>query len=126
MYSVTTTIGETIYVPSLFSSLPEYRKDLIIHHELVHVKQYKKERFLFFIKYLLLPVPTIFANYRLEYEIDAYARTIAYGHKTYRINIPFEVEFAVDSLTGPTYLWTSLNKENVRKRLQERIQLYLL
>jgi hypothetical protein len=101
MTSYATTIGETIYLPNKSKEWSDQSIEMLLAHEMVHVLDYKKEGFLFFLKYLfpqvLLPlcfivfpfsvVAGIFilmftafpfpAYWRMKYELRGYTMTLA-------------------------------------------------
>lgn len=101
MTTYTTTIGETIYLPTYAKDCPQEQLDAILAHEYIHVLDYKKEKLLFMLKYLFpqilfplallilpfswvaslicavlfaLPLP---APWRTQYEIRGYKMTLA-------------------------------------------------
>jgi hypothetical protein len=101
MTSYATTIGETIYLPSKSKEWSDQSVEILLAHEMVHVLDYKKEKFLFPLKYLfpqvLLPLcfvilpfsitAAIFvfmftafplpAYWRMKYELRGYTMTLA-------------------------------------------------
>jgi len=68
-----TTIGSTIYVPEN-NVLPR----IILKHEIVHVEQWRKWGILYYISYLLLPIPFGLAWFRWKWEREAYMVNLAY------------------------------------------------
>ena len=65
-----TTLGATIYYPTSVENPYEY--PLILEHELVHVRQWRRWGLLFSISYLLLPLPFGLAWFRWRWEREAY------------------------------------------------------
>lgn len=118
-----TTIGDKIYVPDTWNKTDLRVKDMVIVHEEVHIKQYKKEKFLFYFKYLFWPLPLFHAHARLEYEIEAYATEIVYGYKRYGTPIFNGRVYnnVISQLSGPMYFWTCVNKAYIGKRLTLKI-----
>lgn len=122
MTDFVTTIGEIIYVPESWDSYPYQDKQTVLHHEQVHVNQYKKEKFLYMFKYLFWPLPIFFAHARLTYEIEAFAADIVYSYRNFGVP-PFGPRFAhvIENLTGPAYFWTWKDKKYVRVKLTAQI-----
>jgi hypothetical protein len=112
MTNFITTIGYTVYVNKGWDDSSEVGKIIVLRHERVHMRQRRKYgSFLFSLMYLLLPVPCVFAYFRMKFEMEAYAETLraivelnegaiptlkTYGHKQY----------VVSFFTGPAYFWT--------------------
>jgi hypothetical protein len=118
-----TTIGEKIYVPDHWKLISPERRDCILVHENVHVKQYQDDKFGFFLKYLFWPLPVLHAHARLEYEIEAYATEIVYSYRTYETPVLTGQAFdnVISQLSGPAYFWTCTNKAYITKRLTHKI-----
>jgi hypothetical protein len=77
MKSYTTTIGNTIYTASNWESKADANKIVIIRHERIHLRQFKKyTSILFSFLYLFVFFPTIFAYFRAKFEKEAYYESI--------------------------------------------------
>lgn len=123
MTNYITTIGDKIYVPDNWERIHPKIKDMILVHENVHVKQYQKEKFLFYFKYLFWPLPFLHAHARLNYEIEAYATEIVYGYHKYGHPV-FDGRVysnVISQLSGPMYFWTCVNKAYIGKLLTLKI-----
>jgi hypothetical protein len=122
MTGYVTTIGSKIYVPSEWDSVNFQHKDVVLFHENVHVEQYKREGFLYFLKYLFWPLPALHAHARLSYELDAYAADIVYSYRKYGTPV-FADRFdkVIGQMTNHEYFWTCTNRKHVIKELSKRI-----
>jgi hypothetical protein len=112
MTNFITTIGYTVYVNKGWDSSSEVGKAIVLRHERVHMRQRRKYgSILFSLMYLLLPLPCLFAYFRRQFEMEAYAETLlaivelnpggiaglqTYGHR----------EYVVSFFTGSSYFWT--------------------
>ena len=65
-----TTIARTIYYPT--SVHDPFAHPLVLEHELVHVRQWQRWGVLFWLSYLLLPLPFGLAWFRFRWEREAY------------------------------------------------------
>lgn len=91
-----TTIGRTVYYVGAESPLDPSNIH-IVHHELIHIKQWDKYWLWQPISYLLFPLPMFFAWFRWRWEREAYLVSIVeYGYK---------IDGVVDSL-WKNYAWT--------------------
>jgi hypothetical protein len=70
-----TTIGRTIYYPTRVAD-PFAHPD-VLEHELVHVRQWQRWGVLFWISYVLLPLPFGLAWFRFRWEREAYLVQLA-------------------------------------------------
>ncbi len=122
MTNYTTTFLDKVYVPSNWESWDEVQKDLILYHEQVHLDQHKNEGLIFNIKYSLLPFPLFWANYRLQYEIEAYCKESVYAYGKYGLPVLGRLEDVVEQLTSANYLWPTLDKKKVRVMFLETIK----
>jgi hypothetical protein len=110
MTKFTTTMGTTIYTPIGWDDKTIEYKMAIVRHERVHMRQARKEgRFLFSLKYAVLPVPSVFAYFRMKYEQEAYEESLRanlefYG-KSYLLN-PNNRARIVEYFTSAQYFWT--------------------
>lgn len=71
-----TTIGSTIYYPSHVHEPNQH--PIVVEHELVHVRQWKKWNILFWLGYLFFPLPGLFAYLRWRWEREAYLVNLRY------------------------------------------------
>lgn len=120
-----TTIGNTVYVPKdWWFDWDEYRKISILRHERVHLRQQRRyTRPIFSLLYLFFPLPTVFAWFRLQFELEAYTETCMCMYE-YGLN-PLKKEnrdWIVDQLTGSSYFWTFPFRNYVERHLVLRIR----
>lgn len=108
MTAFTTTVGCTVYTPSTWETRPPKSKMIILRHERVHMRQRRRLGWWYAISYLFLPLPTIWAYFRLKYEMEAYEESLRavleyYGPPSFT---PVLKKSYVSYLTGPAYFWT--------------------
>jgi len=107
----TTVIGETIYLPTKWDLFSKTMQMVILTHEKIHIKQYKRNKLWFVLSYMLLPLPMFAAYFRCKYEAEAYKINIRAG---------MPIDMAVEELYGPKYLYAGkwFGKERLRKWIQ--------
>lgn len=108
MVKFTTTVGYIVYTPTEWEGWTPKAKMLILRHERVHMRQRKAKGSIWFsISYLLLPLPIIWAYYRMRYEMEAYEETIQAKWEYYGIRgfTPEVREAMISRFTGPSYFW---------------------
>jgi len=102
-----TTLGATVYVPPDFDEWSEVDRVIVLHHEWVHLRQFRRYTYLGMALLYLLPLlPVGLAWGRAWLEREAYAATV-------RATLRLRGEAAVPALrqeilrrfTGPDYLW---------------------
>jgi len=77
MTDFTTTIGNTIYVPTVWDKYVPRTQIAILRHERVHMRQAARMgRILFFLTYVFWPFPLFFAWGRTKLEMEAYEETM--------------------------------------------------
>jgi hypothetical protein len=108
MRTFTTTIGCTVYVPSSWPMRPPKSRMIILRHERIHMRQRKRLWLWYSLSYLLLPVPALWAYFRMKYEMEAYEESLRavveyYGTPSLT---PVLKEKYVAYFTGPSYFWT--------------------
>lgn len=108
MVSFTTTIGNTVYVPSTWGVRPPKSKMIILRHERVHMRQRARLGLWYSLSYLLLPAPAVWAYYRMRYEMEAYEESMRavleyYGLESFTPNLRRNY---IEHFTGPEYFWT--------------------
>ncbi len=105
MYAIT-TVYKTIGVPVYWNLWPDQTKLEILTHELVHVRQGRKlTPPLFWLLYLLFPLPLGAAFFRYMFEREAYLAEfkMAMANGTDRKVL---IDDVVESLSGPDYGWS--------------------
>jgi hypothetical protein len=104
-----TTIGRRIYVTSGWDQMSRDRRWLLLRHERVHMRQFR--RFTFpgmTLLYLLIPLPVGLAYFRARFEKEAYAETIRGSAELYGVGHVRDPAFRADIIvefTGPSYGW---------------------
>lgn len=128
MEKFTTTIGYTVYTPELWERWNDPRRMLILRHEAVHMKQRKeKGSFWFSLSYLLLPVPCVWAYFRMKYEMEAYEVSIQakweyFGTRGFN---PEAREAMIKRFTGPSYFWTWPWRKRIERWYDELVSRYV-
>jgi hypothetical protein len=105
---------KTLYFPSRWGEYSAETQNLIIAHELIHVKQQEKYNFLFKFLYFCFPLP-IFWTCRYYFEREAYLLNFR--------KHPEWLEYYVEFLTGPDYFWAGKvwpGKKRTRKWFLDR------
>lgn len=109
MTEFVTTVGYTIYTPSSWTQRSESSRIVTLRHEAVHMRQRKKlGAAWFFISYLLLPVPVLWAFCRMKYEMEAYAEGMKASKEVYGLLVLTDAykENVISQFTTARYLWT--------------------
>lgn len=121
----TTTLGRRIYVPDDWDHYPALERYLILRHEAVHVRQFR--RFTFpgmTIIYLLLPLPMGLAAGRALIEWEAYKETLvatwqARGREA--AHDPRLADHIVGRFTGADYAWMWVFGGQVRRAIAKTL-----
>lgn len=104
-----TTLGHTIYVPDGFDAWPPLRRDQVMRHELVHVRQYERYGWIgMIVIYGLFPLPIGLAYGRARLEWEAYEETLRAVAETEGLNAARDPRLHAEIIrrfTGPDYLW---------------------
>lgn len=124
MEKVSTTVGNTIYVPDSWETREDHWNAIsVLVHEREHLRQKKKNGlFKHSMAYIFWKFPIGFADYRLEAEIEAEAAQFAYSFLVYDVSpwgLPFES--SVKSLGGSLYFWPTFKKTKIEKLLRKKI-----
>jgi hypothetical protein len=102
-----TTVGQRIYVTGDWEQMSRDRRYLVLRHELVHVRQFRRYTLPgMALLYLLLPLPIGLAWFRARFEMAAYAESIRGAAELYGIDHVRGGEFRSDIIgqfTGPAY-----------------------
>jgi len=102
-----TTVGNRIYVTGDWQELSRNRRFLVLTHEMVHVRQFRRFTLpLMAILYVLLPLPVGLAWFRAHFEKQAYAEEIRAAAALYGKEHVSAAEFRADIIgqfTGPAY-----------------------
>ena len=108
MMNFTTTLGNTMYIPTLWDHWPEEVRCIILRHEAIHMKQAKKYwRPFFSFLYMFFPLPFLFAYFRMKFESEAYEESIraSYDYFGMKCFTPVMRERYVSYFTSSDYLW---------------------
>lgn len=109
MTTFTTAIGETIYTPEKWSTLPEVSRIRILRHEIIHMRQRRRYTFvLHAFLYLFFPFPVFLAYYRKKFEQEAYEETmrcIVLTHGVAALKNERFREATISHFTSAQYLW---------------------
>lgn len=104
-----TTIGRRIYVTSGWEEMSRDRRWLLLRHERVHMRQFRRFTFVgMTLLYLLIPLPLGLAYFRARFEKEAYAETIRGSAELYGVDHVRDASFRDDIIsefTGPGYGW---------------------
>lgn len=84
LHGYQTTIGKRIYVTPDWDSRPALDRYVVLRHERIHLRQFRKLTLpgMAFL-YLLLPLPMGLAYFRARFEKQAYAETIRAAAEVY-------------------------------------------
>lgn len=116
----TTTIGQTIWLPSNWEQYSSSRRYRILKHEAVHMRQFMRIGcgnatlgiVPYLIAYLLLPIPLGGAVFRYRWEREAYAATLrAYRDLDGQERAVSQVEAITARLCGRPYYWSWLRRK---------------
>jgi hypothetical protein len=109
MTAFVTTVGVTVYVPDSWESRPSTNKAITLLHELVHMRQRRKYGVLLFpLLYLFVPLPTVFALCRRNFEREAYEESMLAQAQTWGIGAVEDAKYKEDIISqfvGPSYFW---------------------
>ncbi len=126
MSSYTTTLGRRIYVPDDWRYYPAVERYLILRHEAVHVRQFRRLTWPgMVLVYLLLPLPVGFAAGRAWLEWQGYRETIV---ATWQVKGPEAArdprlaEHIVQRFTGADYAWMWLPGGMVRRAIAKTLR----
>lgn len=112
-----TTMNETVYAPSSYdqhfdNASYDVNIKSIIHHETIHILDYKKYGILFGLTYFFPPV--IFAYGRWYWERRAYLPELIDLYKLPSNKFDIRLEQIVEALSGPHYFY-AWPKKKVRE-----------
>jgi len=113
------TIGNTVYLPDHVEN--PWAHVNLLKHEAIHVAQYRRWGWLFWIAYLFLPLPVGLAYFRYRWEREAYVEAeimAAAPHNRDRL-----AQWVANILSQSTYAWAwprPLILRSIRKIIKER------
>lgn len=120
----TTTVGQTIWLPSNWEQYSSRRRYRTLKHEAVHIRQFRRIGcgnatlgiVPYLIAYLLLPIPLGAAAFRYLWEREAYVATLcAYRDLDGQERALFQVEAITNILCGRPYYWPWLWRKSTTK-----------
>ena len=117
MTEFVTTLGKRIYTPTNWDSHPPGDRYLILRHEAVHVRQFKRWTWPgMTLVYLLLPLPMGLAGGRTWLEWEAYRETITATWQLYGEAAARGLEDHIaERFTSADYAWMWLPGRQVRR-----------
>jgi hypothetical protein len=107
MSNYVTTIGNTVYVPSLWNGWGPATKCALLRHERVHMRQARKLSFpVFAFLYMMVFLPLGLAYFRAMFEEEAYAESLA-AYKDYGMDYTSSdcKAWMVSQFTTSAYGW---------------------
>lgn len=104
-----TTIGQRVYVTADWDALGRDHRYLVLRHERVHLRQFRRYTLVgMALLYLLVPLPFGLAYFRARFEREAYEETIRGAAELHGADhvrgAPFR-DHILDQFTGPSYGW---------------------
>ena len=104
-----TTIGRTVYVTPDWDERDPADRYVIMCHERIHLRQFRRYTFLgMAFLYLLVPLPMGAAYFRARFEREAYEETLRAAAEVHGIAHIQQAEFReriVKQFLGPSYGW---------------------
>ncbi len=104
-----TTIGSTIYITREFASWSDDRRYVVLRHEAVHLRQFRKWTLPgMALLYLLVPLPFGLAWCRAKFEQEAYAESIRAAADVWGRDYPRRADYRahlIAQFTGASYGW---------------------
>jgi hypothetical protein len=105
--SYQTTIGSTVYVTSDWNDWHPDRRYVVLRHEAVHLRQFRKWTLPgMALLYLFVPLPLGLAWWRARFEQEAYAETIRVAAEVWGKDHARDMRpHIIAQFTGPSYGW---------------------
>lgn len=107
-----TTMGNKVYVPTGWDDRDDTSKAVTMRHEAVHIRQKGRRWYggiVFGLKYLLWPLPAVWARGRRDIEQEAYAESMQaladYGRLDVIISDEYR-EHIIGQFMSANYFWT--------------------
>lgn len=113
-----TTVGNIVYVPDSWDAWSPSRKAITLRHERVHMRQARDVgRIKFFVSYLLLPFPTVFAHFRAKFEKEAYEESLRAYYEYYgaKFFTPALRQYIINNFTTANYIWMWPWRKSIEK-----------
>lgn len=105
MTAYITTLGDTVYFPSrAFVEANPTSSFITLMHEAVHMQQKQRFGFPFYLFYLFLPVPILFAYCRAAFELEAYIVSLFMYQQFQSLN-PAKTAFIEQQFVTSSYLF---------------------
>jgi hypothetical protein len=122
MKDYTTTIGNRIYIPDGWDNWTH--TDIILRHELIHLRQQKRYGFLLYcFLYLFIFFPIGLAYFRMKFEKEAYEESIKAFIEIYgkQCTLKFKEEF-VKNFVGSAYGWMWPFRESIENWFDDSVE----
>lgn len=113
------TIGSTVYLPDHIEDPWDYEQ--LLRHEAIHVFQFRRWGVLFWLTYLLLPLPAGLAWFRWRWEREAYLTSEIMGAAPH--NRDRMAQWVASLMWSPNYFWawpSSWALKWLRKEIKKR------
>lgn len=76
----------------------------VLRHELVHLRDARRWSILFYLSYILFPLPAVFTM-RAYWEFRGYCESLRAERDRYGVVYSESLNYYVSLFTGPSYLW---------------------
>lgn len=117
MTGFVTTIGWTIYLPKGWDERTLSSKAVTIRHETVHIRQrIRYGTFLYRLRYLCWPLPTVYALGRLHLEQEAYEESLRAWMEYEGIGVLEDMGYrahVIEHFLSANYFWTHPFKDKL-------------
>lgn len=87
-----------------------------MRHEYIHMRDFKRFHVLFVLSYIL---PPAFITFRAYWELRGYTQNMLVEYEEHGEVSDRTVDWIVDTFVGPNYLWMSVFRVIIRKRIEE-------
>jgi len=123
-----TTLGQRIYVPPSWHTRSAEDRYIVMCHERVHMRQFRKFTWPgMAILYLLVPLPMGLAYFRARFEQEAYAETIRASVEIYdldHVKTKCFRDHILRQFSGASYGWMWPFKKSMNLWYEAQIQLH--
>jgi hypothetical protein len=126
MTSVVTTLGDAVYVPDAWFEWSALDRLLILRHEAVHMRQFRRLSWPgMALVYLVVPLPFVFAGGRAWLELEAYKETLTatWELKGSEAAQSRQLHDAIVArFTGSDYGWMWIRGTTIRRALEKHVR----
>ena len=124
--AVVTTLGNKVYVPDGWDGWSAMDRLLILRHEAVHLRQFRRYTWLgMALIYLVLPIPLFFAGGRAWLELEAYKETLTATWELRGREAARDVSLRkriVSRFTGSDYGWMWVWGDSIERALKRHLK----